>query len=78
LPYKILVVEDDKNIARLLETNLKDLEYEVTLAFDGKTGLEEALSKKYNLIILDLKLPEKDGLEIGPVQNTLLFLFSLL
>jgi DNA-binding response OmpR family regulator len=83
LPYKILVVEDDKNIARLLETNLKDLEYEVTLAFDGKTGLEEALSKKYNLIILDLKLPEKDGLEIcrnvrsSPEYTPILILTSM-
>jgi DNA-binding response OmpR family regulator len=61
---KILVVEDDRTIAKLLETTLEDNGYEVTLAFDGNTGLEEALSEKYDIIILDLKLPEKDGLEI--------------
>jgi DNA-binding response OmpR family regulator len=83
LPYKILIVEDDKDIARLLETNLKDEKYEVTLAFDGKTGHEEALSKKYNLIILDLKLPEKDGLEIcrnvrsSPEYTPILILTSM-
>jgi DNA-binding response OmpR family regulator len=64
LAYKILIVEDDRIIAHLLETTLQDNGYEVTLAFEGKTGLEEALSEKYNLIILDLKLPEEDGLEI--------------
>ena len=76
LPYKlfiieempstnhILVVEDDTDLARLLETTLKDNGYNVTLAFDGRSGIEKALSGKYDLIILGLKLPEVDGLEI--------------
>lgn len=63
-PKKILVVEDDRIIAHLVESTLQDKGYDVNLAFEGKTGLEEALSKKYDLIILDLKLPEEDGLEI--------------
>jgi DNA-binding response OmpR family regulator len=60
----ILVVEDDRVLARFLKTTLQDNGYDVTLAFDGRSGIEKALSGKYDLIILDLKLPEVDGLEI--------------
>lgn len=83
MSYKILVVEDDRIIARLLETTLKDKGYEVSLAFEGKTGLVEALSQKYDLIILDLKLPEEDGLEIcrqvrsSPEYTPILILTSM-
>lgn len=83
MAYKILIVEDDRIIAHLLETTLQDNGYEVTLAFEGKTGLEEALSEKYNLIILDLKLPEEDGLEIcrrvrsSPEYTPILILTSM-
>src|SRR5208337_32513 len=61
---RILVIEDDKDIAHLVELHLKDMGYEVTLAHDGNVGLDQALSKPYDLIILDLTLPEVDGLEI--------------
>ncbi len=61
---RILVIEDDKDIAHLVELHLKDTGYEVTLARDGNVGLDQALSKPYDLIILDLTLPEVDGLEI--------------
>jgi DNA-binding response OmpR family regulator len=61
---KILIVEDDRNIAKLVETNLKDQNYEVSLAHDGNSGLDLALSGEYQLIILDLNLPDVDGLEI--------------
>jgi DNA-binding response OmpR family regulator len=61
---KILVIEDDKDIAHLVELHLKDTGYTVSLAHDGNTGLHEALSKPYDLIILDLMLPGMDGLEI--------------
>ena len=54
---KILVIEDDRDIARLLELHLHDLNYEVQLAHDGVSGLKQALSKAYDLIILDLMLP---------------------
>lgn len=64
MAYRVLVVEDDKSLARLLESQLKDMGYDVSLALDGRSGLEEALSGKNDLIVLDLKLPEKDGLEI--------------
>jgi DNA-binding response OmpR family regulator len=60
----ILVIEDNKDLAELLEINLKDMSCQVDLAFDGKTGLSAVLENYYDLIILDLMLPGIDGLEI--------------
>jgi DNA-binding response OmpR family regulator len=64
MPRRILIVEDDKDIAHLLELHLKDAGYEVSLAFDGNVGLDQALSQPSDLIILDLMLPGVEGLEI--------------
>ena len=64
MPRRILVIEDDKDIAHLVELHLKDEGYEVSRAYDGKAGLELALSKPYDLIILDLMLPGVGGIEI--------------
>ena len=61
---KILIIEDDKDITNLLVINLEDKGYEVKLAHDGETGLELAISNKFDLIILDLMLPKIEGLEI--------------
>jgi DNA-binding response OmpR family regulator len=61
---KILVVEDDRDMAGILEDNLTDAGYEVTLAHDGHAGLVAAEGQEHDLILLDLMLPEKDGLEI--------------
>jgi DNA-binding response OmpR family regulator len=61
---KILVVEDDQDLARLLDLHLRDLTYEVDLVFDGDAGWAQIISKNYDLIILDLMLPGMDGLEI--------------
>ncbi len=61
---RILVVEDEREIARLTELHLLDLGCEVTLAHDGESGLREAVSGKHDLMILDLMLPGLDGLEI--------------
>ncbi len=61
---KILVVEDNKDLARLLELHLRDLTYDVDLAFDGDAGWTQITSHSYDLIILDLMLPGIDGLEI--------------
>lgn len=63
-PRTILVIEDDRDIAGLLELHLRDGGYDVHLAQDGLTGCQQALSKSYDLIILDLMLPRMDGLEI--------------
>lgn len=60
----VLVVEDDKSIADLLEIHLKDLGCKVTKVLDGEAGLKEALTENYDFIVLDLMLPKLDGLEI--------------
>jgi two-component system, OmpR family, alkaline phosphatase synthesis response regulator PhoP len=60
----ILVIEDDPTIVELLEIHLKDIHCEITKAFAGFAGLKLALENKYELIILDLSLPEINGLEI--------------
>ncbi|MBT3258333.1 MAG: response regulator transcription factor [Deltaproteobacteria bacterium] len=61
---KILIIEDNEDLARLLELHLRDLSHEVTLSFEGTAGLATAESGDYDLIILDLMLPGLDGLEI--------------
>jgi DNA-binding response OmpR family regulator len=61
---RILVVEDDRDIAGLIEMHLRDLEAEVTLAHDGITALDLATRREFDLILLDLMLPKLDGLEI--------------
>ena len=52
MPRNVLVIEDDKDIARLLDLHLKDEGYSVTVVSDGKTGLAQALSKPYDIVIL--------------------------
>jgi DNA-binding response OmpR family regulator len=61
---KILVVEDDRDIAALVELHLRDLGADVTLAHDGRAALDLALARSFDLIVLDLMLPSVDGLEI--------------
>jgi DNA-binding response OmpR family regulator len=60
----ILVIEDNADIARLVMVNLRDKQLHVEHAADGQTGLDRALSGRYDLVILDLMLPEVDGLAI--------------
>ncbi|MBE9568020.1 MAG: response regulator, partial [Proteobacteria bacterium] len=61
---KILVVEDDRDIAHLLELHLRDLSYEVVVSGDGETGWQLASKNDFDLIVLDLMLPGLDGLEV--------------
>ncbi|MCF6360836.1 MAG: response regulator transcription factor [Cyclobacteriaceae bacterium] len=61
---EVLVIEDDPDIVELLRIHLEDLECNVYSALTGTNGLEMAEKGKYDLIILDLMLPEIDGLEI--------------
>jgi DNA-binding response OmpR family regulator len=60
----VLVIEDQSDIAKLIRLHLQDLPCNVTLKFDGLSGLAEAEAKTYDLLILDLMLPGTDGLEI--------------
>ncbi len=61
--YKVLIVEDDAAISRVLQLELEHEGYEVDVAHDGLEGLEKAL-KEPDLVILDLMLPRMDGLEL--------------
>lgn len=60
----ILIVEDEQNLARFIELELTHENYTVEIENDGKVGLDKALSKPYDLYILDLMLPNINGLEI--------------
>jgi two-component system alkaline phosphatase synthesis response regulator PhoP len=60
----ILMIEDDKSIVDLVEIHLKDIHCNVTKAYKGKDGLTLALKNKYELIILDIMLPDLDGIEV--------------
>ena len=62
-PFKVLVVEDDAQIARVLKLELEHEGYAVETAADGLSGLEKAL-KEPDLVILDVMLPKMDGLEV--------------
>ena len=61
---KILIIEDNRELACLLESHLHDLAYHVDVEFDGIEGLARANFDKYDLIILDLMLPGLNGIEI--------------
>jgi two-component system, OmpR family, alkaline phosphatase synthesis response regulator PhoP len=61
---KALIVEDEKHIVELLSIHLKDLNLDVDTANNGKDGLEYALSNDYSVILLDIMMPEKDGIEV--------------
>ena len=61
---QILIIEDEKDIAELIQLHLKDIHIVATLCHDGQSGLDLALSKNWDLVILDLRLPRMDGLEI--------------
>jgi len=61
---RVIVIEDDPEICELLTIHLKDLECTVETYQDGKLGYENILSSNSDLIILDIKLPSMDGIEI--------------
>ncbi len=60
----VLIVEDDLEIVRLLQIHLKDLGCEVINEANGSKGLSKAINENLDLIILDVMLPEMDGIEI--------------
>lgn len=60
----ILIVEDEQNLARFLELELTHDGYKVDIEYDGESGLDKALNNDFDLIILDLMLPNINGLEI--------------
>ena len=61
---KILLVEDEEKLARMVELELRYEGYEVSKAGDGRTGLDMALSGAYDLVLLDIMLPQMTGMEV--------------
>ena len=61
---RILLVEDEEKLARMVELELRYEGYEVEKAFDGRTGLDKALSGNFDLVLLDIMLPALSGMEV--------------
>lgn len=61
---RILVVEDERSLAELVADRLKKERYVVDISYDGEDGLYNALTGIYDLILLDVMLPKKDGFEV--------------
>ena len=60
----LLVIEDERDIAQLVSMHLEELPSRVTLAYDGTQGLKLAIEQHWHAIVLDLRLPGLDGLDI--------------
>ncbi|MEM9361156.1 MAG: response regulator transcription factor [Bacteroidota bacterium] len=61
---KVLIVEDDPEIIHLLEIHLRDLDCDVLTSSNGAEGLRKAINENPDLVILDVMLPEMDGIEV--------------
>jgi len=61
---KLLIIEDEKKVAKFIEQGLREEHYEVDLAYDGEEGLEKAISGEFDGIILDLMMPKRDGISL--------------
>ncbi|MFO7982233.1 MAG: response regulator transcription factor [Desulfuromonadales bacterium] len=61
---RILVVEDEKKVASFVKRGLEEENYAVDVAYDGEDGLHMAENNPYDLLVLDIMLPKKDGLEV--------------
>lgn len=61
---RILLVEDEKSIARFIELELKHEQFDVTVAYDGRSGLELAMNENFDIILLDVMLPHLNGIEV--------------
>ncbi|SFM17149.1 two-component system, OmpR family, alkaline phosphatase synthesis response regulator PhoP [Salibacterium qingdaonense] len=64
MSHKLLVVDDEESIITLISYNLGQSGYEVDTAMDGQSAMEKIKTNSYDLIVLDLMLPEMDGLEV--------------
>ncbi|MEY4703222.1 MAG: hypothetical protein RIR96_1119, partial [Bacteroidota bacterium] len=62
--YSILLVEDEENLQEALKLNLELEDYEVTSSFNGADALEKVRQEHFDLIILDVMLPELDGISV--------------
>lgn len=60
----ILIIEDDENIAKVIKATLQMVNYESFCCYDGKSGMAEAVKGDYDVILLDIMLPEMNGFEV--------------
>lgn len=74
---KILIIEDDPDICEILEYNLEQEDFDVTVFHDGQKGLEAVLKDPPDLVLLDLMLPGKNGLEIARIIRKDEYIFDL-
>ena len=72
--HRVLIIEDEKNLARFVDLELQHEGYETAICHDGRKCLETALNQEWDVILLDLMLPELNGLEvcrrIRPIKDT--------
>lgn len=61
---RILIIEDEKNLSRFVELELRHEGYETKVCSDGRSGLQTAIDESWDAILLDLMLPEMNGLEV--------------
>jgi len=61
---KVLVVDDERHIVRLIQVNLERAGYQVVTAFDGAEALKKVAADKPDLIVLDIMMPRMDGFEV--------------
>ena len=61
---RILLIEGEKSLSRLVSLKLQERGYQTVVSQDGKSGLKTAMEKDFELIFIDLKLPDQDGLEL--------------
>lgn len=64
MPEKILIIEDEEKIARFIELELTHEGYEIEKSYNGREGLEMAEKGHFDLLLLDIMLPELNGLEV--------------
>ena len=69
--HRVLIIEDEKNLARFVDLELQHEGYETAICHDGRKGLETALNQEWDVILLDLMLPESShaltvGLNVAP------------
>ncbi|MBK5202068.1 MAG: response regulator transcription factor [Spirochaetaceae bacterium] len=62
--YKVLIIDDEKAIVKLLERVMKNEGFITEAAYDGATGLEKALNNTYSIIFLDINMPKMDGFQL--------------
>lgn len=81
---KILLIEDDVFIRDIYGRELKKGDYDVTIAEDGEAGIEKATTEQYDMILLDIMLPKKTGIDVlrelraapEPYKNTPVYLLT--